>query len=77
MTNGVWNYEAPSSAGNNIEATYYRGKLNIQVENPWAGSTDTGFGYTCYVDMDAERAIAFANWILENVKVSPTETKHE
>lgn len=52
------------NAGDNIECTFHNGVLSINVENPWAGSTETGFGYTCDVSMDARKAREFAQWIL-------------
>ena len=62
----VFNARSKSSrAGNEIEATYHGGVVNVSVSNPWAGDTETGFGYTTYVDLDRDTARLFAQWLLD------------
>jgi hypothetical protein len=46
-----------------------RGTLNVEIEEPWAGSTATGFGATASVTMSREQAIALRDWLN---KVIPT-----
>jgi len=62
--------------GNNIEATYRDGHFSITVENPWAGDTETGFGYSCQIGMNVEEARAFRDWLTarldEMQPLSPT-----
>jgi hypothetical protein len=48
----------------NIEAFASGNQLHIQVEEPWAGSTETGFGYRCNIDLPKDKAIELANFIL-------------
>lgn len=52
------------SGFNSLEATYHNGTLNVSVDNPWAGSTETGFGATCYVDLSKDDMIKFGKWLL-------------
>lgn len=60
------------SVGNSIDVTmrttrYLDGDVtnfNIEIENPWAGDTQSGFGQTCYIDIPTEDAIAMAKFIL-------------
>lgn len=42
--------------------------VDIEVDEPWAGSTETGFGRTSSIQISPTRAIDLANWILANVK---------
>jgi hypothetical protein len=47
-----------------LRATFFRGALRIECENPWAGSTETGFGATADCTINAEQARAFAAFLL-------------
>jgi hypothetical protein len=51
-----------------LEAYCRGGQLTIEIEEPWAGSTETGFGQTCSIGLDLDGAEAFARWILATVE---------
>lgn len=42
--------------------------FDFEIEEPWAGSTESGFGHRCDISMDAASAIYLANWILARAK---------
>lgn len=69
--NKTFEYVTDRFSDNSLEATMHNGVINITVENPWAGDTESGFGATCYVDMTAEKAREFAQWLL-----GVTQTTH-
>ena len=48
-----------------IEATCYGGVVNIEVVNPWAGDTESGFGATCSVGLDRATARLFGEWLMK------------
>ena len=48
------------------------GRLTISVDNPWAGSTESGFGESGYADLPKDAAIALARFILETLGEKPT-----
>lgn len=55
-----------------IECTFHNDVVSISVNNPWAGSTETGFGATCYVSLTVEQAHELGRWLLsrrpQNIK---------
>jgi hypothetical protein len=55
-------------AGNEVEFFFDADGLNINIENPYAGSTDTGFGYTCNISIPIEKAREIAEWLLQRCK---------
>lgn len=40
-------------------------ELTVSVDNPWAGSTETGFGYTCTISVSREQAAQMVRFICE------------
>ena len=46
-----------------LEATSYRGLINIAIDNPWMGDTESGFGATTRFDLSTEQAIKLADWL--------------
>lgn len=44
------------SIGNNIQIVTDSKQAYVTVENPWAGSTDTGFGYSCHIELTKDTA---------------------
>ncbi len=60
--------DQPSFAGNSIEAYCYGNIVTIEIDEPWAGSTETGFGQTCSLGLSLDEAEQFANYILKAVK---------
>lgn len=59
--------DAESFVDDSLEARFWQGKFSISVENPWAGSTETGFGYTCNVDLTDDQARQLADFILSKL----------
>lgn len=56
--------EHESFVQNSLELRAWRGVISIEVDNPWAGSTETGFGYTCHVDLTTDQARQVAAFLL-------------
>jgi hypothetical protein len=58
-------YEAPDTAGDNMTVLSRDGSLfDFEIEEPWAGCTETGFGERCDLSLPREEAVALARWIL-------------
>jgi len=55
--------DAESNLDDALEGWFYGGKILVSVENPWAGSTETGFGYTCQLELTAAQARKLADWL--------------
>lgn len=70
MSDNIISINDTSNGFNEIECTFHNGVVSIAVDNPWAGSTDTGFGYTCYVSLSVEKAHELGRWLLSrNVEI--------
>jgi hypothetical protein len=50
--------------GSNTFEAYFMGdgQLHVAVDNPWAGSTETGFGATTYFNLSPEDATKLISW---------------
>lgn len=46
-----------------IEATLHRTSITLEIEEPWAGCTETGFGQSCTITLNAAEARALAAWL--------------
>ena len=56
-------YGEPHSASCSMEAYFMGdGRLHILIDNPWAGSTETGFGATTSINLKPEDARRFIEW---------------
>lgn len=69
MKDHTFQIEIDGTAGDTLEIQCYRGEVRICIEEPWAGSTETGFGYECSAYLKREQLVAFRdaiNEILEN-----------
>jgi hypothetical protein len=64
MTDDIFAFEETRLSGDNLEATAHGDAITINVGNPWAGSTETGFGYTCSVNLTADAAEGLAAWLI-------------
>jgi hypothetical protein len=68
VSNRVLLIEEPNSSGDNIEFVktddYWTVKdgLHIKLENPWAGSTDEGFGQTTSITLTREQVQKLIEW---------------
>jgi len=60
---GVLQIYEDGSVDNNIEISAYRGKIHFEIDNPWAGCTETGFGATTNFDCGKEAAIKIRDFI--------------
>lgn len=47
-----------------LSATRHRGTITIEIEEPWAGSTETGFGQSCSHSLSPEEARSLAQWLI-------------
>ena len=71
LTRKQFQAEGEDSVGNNIDVSANKKGLEIRIENPWAGDTETGFGQSCYIDVSKEDALKLARFIIAvfNAKV--------
>lgn len=53
------------SVGNSLEARFWNDRFNFTIDNPWAGSTETGFGYSCHMGMTKAQAQVLHAWLSE------------
>lgn len=52
----ILNIEIPDSCGDNIQFNVNSDSLRVSIEEPLAGSTETGFGYQCHISLTPEHA---------------------
>lgn len=56
--------EIDGGVGDEIQVTKYDdGSLYIEIEEPWAGSTETGFGASTSVTLSPDQAIALMKFL--------------
>ena len=48
---------------NHIEINFRDGVFYLDIENPWAGDTNTGFGYTAHISLEKEQAEKLSKYI--------------
>jgi hypothetical protein len=39
------------------------GSVTIEIDEPWAGDTESGFGRTCSIELSPQQAAAFEIWL--------------
>ena len=47
-----------------LEVSQYKGEVYLEIDAPWSGSTDSGFGRNEGISLSAEQALQVANWII-------------
>jgi predicted sugar kinase len=58
-----------------MEISERSGEFYIEVDNPWAGSTETGFGYTCHASLNIGHATLLRDWLTERLDAIAMETR--
>jgi len=51
------------SGGNTLSIDERDGHFNLDIENPWAGDTETGLGAETHISLDRDGAERLANWL--------------
>lgn len=64
-----WQAEIDSMIDDTLNVSISEDALHIEINEPWAGSTETGFGATCSCSIDQETAANLVKWITENYLV--------
>jgi len=66
--------EEENSVGNSMEVTPYRfvtddtERLNLVIDNPWSGDTETGFGRQASVEITSVDALQLGEWLIKWAK---------
>lgn len=56
--------EEDGGCGDNLTASVdYGGCISIEIEEPWAGDTEAGFGRSGAIRLTREKALLLARWI--------------
>lgn len=56
-----------NDASDSIDFTVFPGgSLSIEIDNPWAGSSDTGFGATLNISLSKEQAASVRDFLNQN-----------
>lgn len=65
--------EMADSVGDNACFDIHKnGALQINIESPWAGDSESGFGRSCYIELSPADAVALRDWL---IAVLPKEAK--
>ena len=59
----VWRDENSDS----LEVQNHGGGFNFEIDNPWAGDSETGFGRTTHFRMTPDKALELASWLIAEV----------
>ena len=63
------------AAGNSIQFVSCRNCVDVSIENPWAGSTESGFGAVTHFSLSREHAVHLleflAEWLNEGTEKTP------
>jgi len=60
----IFKINEADNGSDELEAIFRHNHLTITIENPWAGSTETGFGCSSSIRINKEQVKEFANWLL-------------
>lgn len=55
--------EGDDSVGNSLSIGVHREGLWVEIDNPWSGSTETGFGQTASMAISKTDAAALGAWL--------------
>lgn len=56
--------EESGSAGDNLTASIdHEGSICVEVEEPWSGDTESGFGRSGAIRLTADEALELADWL--------------
>lgn len=55
---------------NRIEVMVSTGHFDFTIENPWAGSSDTGFGHETHVGLTTDQARSLWEWLGSHLSAS-------
>ena len=61
-----------SLTGDTVQFSYYNDSLHIQVDEPWAGDSESGFGCTGYGTLTEKQAVDLLFWLAEQLRVKIT-----
>lgn len=50
---------------NSLSILTGRDRVTFSIENPWAGDTETGFGYNCDITIYDDEAIRLRDWLIK------------
>jgi hypothetical protein len=60
-----------NSTGDSITAEIdYEGKISLEIMEPWAGDTETGFGRSGAIRLSKEQALELMVWLHQAVKTN-------
>lgn len=58
--------EDGNSVGDNLTASIdHGGMIAIEIEEPWAGDTESGFGRSGSIRLTRDKALLLATWLQE------------
>lgn len=63
MSEAIWEEVTNSFVGDSIEVMERDGHFDFTIDNPWAGSTETGFGYQTHAGLTLEQARSLRDWL--------------
>lgn len=57
-------WEGANVLGDSIMAAVCGGRIELEINQPWAGDTESGFGRTTSISLPCEVAVQLAAWLL-------------
>lgn len=70
MDDVEFTYEDPNTSGDTLSVMTRNGDLfDFEIDEPWAGCTESGFGQRCDISLPREMAVLLAQWILDRAGV--------
>ena len=72
-SNDIFKVNDVDLGSDSLEATDFGGKINIQIDEPWAGSTETGFGQTTSITISYDEAEKLGRWLIERASLLRTK----
>lgn len=51
-----------------LEAYCRGGRMTVEIESPWMGDSETGFGRSCSIGLSLDGAESLARWMLATVE---------
>lgn len=62
-------FEAEDGIGDEMQVAIRPGVVHFEIDEPWAGSTETGFGATTSIEMSFDEARELVRWLSPKIGI--------
>lgn len=68
MENDIWKAgDADGGFGDTIEVIHRNNLFMVEIDEPWAGDTETGFGQKGRITLSVSDAVSLRDWLTDRL----------